>query len=307
MARAVTVPSAVVNPSPQYLAYRSGAAFARAVPAPLVTPLTDAASRVAGRLLRDRRSQVERNVARVLPDVTPAERRAVVDATFESYARYWAESFRLPGTPLQVIEAEHTAEGVEHLEQALAAGNGVILGLPHLGGWEWGAFWLTGVRGWKVTAVAEALEPPDLADWFVGLRREFGLEIVPLDNGAGAASIRALKANHILCLVCDRDVAGGGVEVEFFGERTTLPSGPATLALRTGAPILPTAVYFEGSGHHSVIEPPVPAERQGSLREDVARVTQSLAVRLEALIRRAPEQWHLLQPNWPSDPGYPHG
>jgi KDO2-lipid IV(A) lauroyltransferase len=95
---------------------------------------------------------------------------------------------------------------------------------------------------------------------------------------------------------------GGGTEVEFFGERTTLPSGPATLALRTGAPLLPAAIYFRGRRlHHGVMRPPVPVERTGRLRDDVALVTQLLARELEELIRVAPDQWHLLQPNWPSD------
>ena len=53
-----------------------------------------------------------------------------------------------------------------------------------------------------------------------------------------------------------------------------------------------------------VVRPPIPTDRRGKLREDVARVTQYLANELEYLIRRAPEQWHLFQPNWPSDPGY---
>ena len=76
--------------------------------------------------------------------------------------------------------------------------------------------------------------------------------------------------------------------------------------MRTGAPILPVAVYFtrRSNGHLGVVRPPLPAERRGSLRDDVARITQDLAVELEYLIRRAPEQWHLFQPNWPSDPGY---
>ena len=42
-------------------------------------------------------------------------------------------------------------------------------------------------------------------------------------------------------------------------------------------------------------------ERQGRFRDDVTRLTRDLAVRLEGLIRVAPEQWHLQQPNWPSD------
>ena len=79
------------------------------------------------------------------------------------------------------------------------------------------------------------------------------------------------------------------------------------LALRTGAPLLPVGVYFtdEYNGHLAVVRPPVPTERHGGrLRDDVARITQALAHELEFLIRRAPEQWHLFQPNWPSDPGY---
>jgi KDO2-lipid IV(A) lauroyltransferase len=66
------------------------------------------------------------------------------------------------------------------------------------------------------------------------------------------------------------------------------------------------AVYFTRRlyGHFAVVRPPVPTERRGKLRDDVARVTQFLAQELEYLIRRAPEQWHLFQPNWPSDPGY---
>jgi KDO2-lipid IV(A) lauroyltransferase len=60
-------------------------------------------------------------------------------------------------------------------------------------------------------------------------------------------------------------------------------------------------VYDRGRGHHGVVLPPVPVERRGTFREDVARITQALAENLEELIRRAPDQWHLLQPNWPSD------
>ena len=99
----------------------------------------------------------------------------------------------------------------------------------------------------------------------------------------------------------DRDIGGGGIEVEFFGERTTLPGGPAILSMRTGAPILPTAVYFQGDNCHTHVGAPLDTERRGKFREDVNRITQDLAHHLEALIERAPEQWHLMSPNWPSD------
>ena len=105
----------------------------------------------------------------------------------------------------------------------------------------------------------------------------------------------------MVVLLCDRHVGGGGVEVEFFGEKTLLPAGPATLALRTGAPLCPAAVYIQGNGVYGVLRPLLKVERQGRLRDDVQRITQELAYEFETLIRKAPEQWHLLQPNWPSD------
>ncbi len=154
--------------------------------------------------------------------------------------------------------------------------------------------------------IVEPLEPPELFEWFADYRRSLGMNVVPLGPGAASAAIKAVKGNGVLCLLSDRDIGGGGVEVEFFGERTTLPAGPATLALRTGAPVLPTAVYFRPNGGHlGKVGAPLDTTRGGgSMSEDIARITQDLAYRLEELIRADPEQWHLLQPNWPSDPGY---
>jgi len=205
------------------------------------------------------------------------------------------------------VDAGFSYDGVAHLDDALTAGRGAILALPHLGGWEWGGRWIA-EQGLPIKVVVEPLEPPELFEWFVSFRRSLGMTVVPIGPGATPAVSRALRQNEVVCLLSDRDIQGGGVGVEFFGERTTLPAGPAMLALRTGAAILPCAVYFTSArdGHHGVVRPPLIVERAGGVRDDVARVTQALAHELEALIRAAPEQWHLFQPNWPSDPGYGH-
>ena len=92
-------------------------------------------------------------------------------------------------------------------------------------------------------------------------RGRSGLTIVPLDREAGGALLRTLRDGKLVGLLCDRDIAGNGVEVEFFGERTTLPAGPAALALRTGAPILPTAVYAGPGRDHTDGHPPAGARR----------------------------------------------
>jgi KDO2-lipid IV(A) lauroyltransferase len=249
-----------------------------------------------------RRRMLERHLRRAHGyDIDERMLRREVRRAFGSYARYWLEAFRLPGTTPEELAAGMTWDGAEHLFAAAEAGHGAIAALPHLGGWEFGGAWFASL-GHRVTVVAERLEPPELFDWFVDLRKALRMTVVPLGPEAGSAVLRALKENQVLGLICDRDILGTGVEVEFFGEKTTLPSGPATLAIRTGAPLLPTAVYFDGPrGHKGVVRPPLAIERTGKLRDDVARVTQLLAYELEDLIRAAPDQWHLLQPNWPSD------
>lgn len=286
------------------MGYRIGAAVARALPMPVLEPVMTATGSVASRVMPDRREMVARNLRRVVgPQLEGRELRRMVDDTFESYVRYWGESFRLPGTPPEELDAGITHDGLHYVLDAIKAGTGIIMAMPHLGGWEWAAFWLAAYHNVPITAVVEPVDPPELAAWFTGLRSSLGINVVPLGKSAGTEVARALKAGHLVCLLCDRDLPGTGVEVEFFGERTTIPGGPATLALRTGAPLCPSAVYFEGDRRHGVALPPLDTVRRGSLRADVARVSQELATAFEDLIRRAPEQWHLLQPNWPSDRG----
>jgi KDO2-lipid IV(A) lauroyltransferase len=288
-----------------YLLYRGlGTAMQR-----LPESVAGAAAAIVGMALttsrRDARAVYARHVRRVVgAGLSDAEVRTWTRRAFLNYARYWLEGARLPAVDPRVVEARMIMEsGYEHLVTGMAAGSGVVLALPHLGRWEWGGAWLN-LQGYPMTAVAETVEPPKLYDWFVSQRQALGLTIVPLGAEAGGVLLRTLRAGGLVGLLCDRDIVGNGVEVEFFGERTTLPAGPATLALRTGAVLLPAAVYGgPGRDHTGVILPPVAAERTGRLRADVTRVTQEVAHQLEYLIRRAPEQWYLFQPNWPSDRG----
>lgn len=256
--------------------------------------------------MRDKRRMIERHLRRADPTLSGLRLRRAVQQAFESYARYYVESFRLPNLSDETVRRGFTNEGYEtHVLDAIKGGNGAIFAIPHLGGWEWAGRWMAD-RGHHMTVVVEALDNPDVFEWFAELRGKLGMNVVPLGPEAGPAVLRALRANELVCLLCDRDIQRNGVEVTFFGETTTLPAGPATLSLRTGAPILPTGVYFTDAynGHHAIVRPPVTIERTGKLRDDVKLLTQALAHELEWLIRQHPEQWHLFQPNWPSDPGY---
>lgn len=279
-------------------AYKGAARAAQLVPSPLVPGL----SRLAGRVGALPQQANRRMSARHQHRVTGRTDRGAVDEVFEWYGRYWIEIFRLPADVRHgAVEPNFTIEGYEHVTDALALGKGAILALPHLGGWEWAGAWMA-AQGHHMLAVVEPLQPPELLEWFARQREAIGLEVVPIGPDVSRIVLRALRDNRIVCLLSDRDLTGDGVEVDFFGERTTLPAGPATLALRTGAALLPVAVYFEeGRRHRGVVRPPIVTTRSRRLRDDIARITQALAREFEILIRVAPEQWHLLQPNWPSD------
>jgi phosphatidylinositol dimannoside acyltransferase len=263
-----------------------------------------------GEILMHRRGLARRmataHLTRVLTEGTdrPVDRRELRRLTrraFQAYARYWVEGARLPATDGRTVLDRIEWSGLENLEKGMAAGNGVIMALPHVGSWEWGGAWLA-LIGYPMTSVAERLEPTALFEWFIAQRGAMGLSMIPLDDGASNALIKTLRSGGLVGLLCDRDLAGNGVEVEFFGETTRLPAGPATLALRTGATLI-TAVVYSGpkESHRTVISAPIDTARSGTVRADIERITREIARHFEGYIRRAPEQWHLFQPNWPSD------
>ena len=283
--------------------FKLGTVVAGVLPRPGANIVSQGLASAVAPMLSERRLLIGRNLDRATGRrLTPVRREALTNAAIRSYGRYWEDLLRLPTVSTRELAANFDSQGLHHLDEAVASGTGPILAMPHVGRWEWAAAWLTRVHGVEVTAVVEAIEPPELFDWFRNKREALGIHVVPLGPDAVGSISRAIKAGHVVCLLSDRDISGGGPEVEFFGERTRLPAGPVTLALRTGALLLPTAVYeTPGNRVLGVVRPPMDLEREGRLRADVARLTQVLAYELEELIAAQPQQWHLQSPNWPSD------
>ena len=126
------------------------------------------------------------------------------------------------------------------------------------------------------------------------------MRILPIAPSTSSELLLELEAGGTVALVADRLVAGEGIDIEFFGRITKVPTGPAVLALRSGAALLPAAIYQDGMGYRAVFLEPIDTRRgNGRFRDDVRRVTSDLIGAFETLIREAPEQWHVFQPNWP--------
>ncbi|HEY7703591.1 MAG TPA: hypothetical protein VID03_02035 [Acidimicrobiia bacterium] len=247
----------------------------------------------------ERRLMSKRHMERIAPD--RKDHDALARRVFANYGRRWAESLWLRPSRVPGLVAAAQTEGFQNLIDAKAKGRGVILALPHQGYFELSAP-VTATLGLKVVAVAENLENRYVRDWFTRMREAFDIQVRYADDPAVMRSLVSdLAAGKAIALVSDRDLSGRGVEVEFFGERTTLPSGPAGLSIRTGAPIVPVGTYFTPGANLLIVTPSIDIPTEGTVAERTVAMTQQLANRLEDLIKRDPSQWLVLQPNWPSD------
>lgn len=222
-----------------------------------------------------------------------------VKKAFKSYSEYWCDFIMLPQMPREEILARLEVVNAEKLEEAVARGKGVIVALPHFGSWEAGAVYLSNLG--RFSSVAEVINPPLLFELFCNLRRNLGINIFPYDKSADtrASLLGALGEGHIIALLCDRDLKGTGVEVNFFSRKTTLPPGVASLALKSGSPIFCACVFNRRDGiwFAKLTEPIYPEHFEPS-DEAIAEIMQVVAGRLELLIAEDPSQWHMFLSPW---------
>ena len=247
---------------------------------------------------------LEANLRRVIgPEPSGKELRALSRAGMHSYARYWFEVFRLPVISAERLVTDMRCEGEERIHAALASGRGAVLPLPHMGNWDQAGAWIIACGVPKFTTVAERLKPESLARRFFAFREGLGFEVLPATGGVQRFGILAqrLRAGGLVCLPADRDITGGGIEVDFFGEKAHMMSGAAALALQTGAALMPVTLWFEGEEWRGHIHPEIPVPQAGAPAQKVAAMTQQLAAVWAADIGQHPEDWHMLQKVFAAD------
>ncbi|MBB5835155.1 KDO2-lipid IV(A) lauroyltransferase [Kribbella italica] len=231
------------------------------------------------------------NLAVVRPDASADELDGLVSAGMRSYLRYWQEAFRLPEWSDERIVGRVRTVNEERLRDAHAAGKGVICALPHLANYDHAGAW-AGRTGMPVSTVAERLKPESLFDRFVAYRAKLGMEVLPLtgsDEHVFGVLAERLRAGGFVCLVADRDLSERGVPVEFFGRKSRMPAGPAALSVRTGAPLIPATLHYDGPDLVITFHPPIP--RDGG----PAAMTQRCADAFAEGIAAHPQDWHMLQ------------
>jgi lauroyl/myristoyl acyltransferase len=287
------------------LGYMAGWGAVQALPHGLSARAFRAAADAAAVRNRKGTRQLRKNLRRVVgPSVSELRLDRLVGDSLRSYSRYWLETFRLPRMDHREVAArlDANAQGTEHLDNAMAAGKGAIIVLPHMGNWDVSGLWFV-ERGFPFTTVAERLEPASLYDRFVTYRESLGMEVLALTGGDRPPMdvlAERLRAGRAICLVADRDLSRNGIEVQFFGEPTRMPGGPSVLAAMTGAPVLPVGLWFTEDGWGHRVNPPIEVP-EGRPRDKVAAGTQAVADVFAREIAAHPTDWHMLQPLWLAD------
>ncbi|MEV4613657.1 phosphatidylinositol mannoside acyltransferase [Kitasatospora sp. NPDC049258] len=285
-------------------AYALGWAAVKRLPEPVARGLFD---RIADSVWRKQGKgvrQLEANLARVHPEADQARLRELSRAGMRSYLRYWMESFRLPAWSLARIADAVTVKNIEALNEVMAAGRGAVLALPHMANWDLAGAWIASAGGYPFTTVAERLKPESLFDRFVAYREGLGMEVLALTGGEVSVIgtlARRLRAGGLVCLVGDRDLSAAGIPVDFFGEPTRMPAGPAALAQQTGAALFPVTLWFDGPMLRAEIHPEVAVPAEGDRRERTGVMVQALADVWAEGIREHSADWHMLQKLWLAD------
>ena len=267
------------------------------LPERVARPLVEAAFLASYRLWPTKRRWSNENFGHVLgldpghPEVDRLSR-----AAYRTYARYIVELMRLPG-----LGADEASELVDTrtlmpLEELHGHTNGYILTSAHIGNLEAVARGIAR-HGWPIHALGDDTSFPELFAHLRKQRAEWGVDLIPWRRMRSIFEI--LKKREVLCLVVDWGYKRDGIPVRLFGSWTTLPAGPAVLAARTGAHIVPVAVRREAAGRF-IVTYEEPFTVPSASPADLAAATQRIADALERTIAQAPAEWYSFKPLWPA-------
>ncbi len=274
------------------------------LPDRIVWHLADVAGSIAYTVSGERRDRARLNLRRVVVWMAAHEvgderyRRAADDprvleklvrSAFRSLAHYYMEVLRTPRFTAAYVQERIVIDTVAEIDDAMATRRALILVGMHFGPIEMPGLYAMSRLG-AITTAMETLRNERIQRYLYRIRVSYGLRIVGLEE-AGTELIAALRRNEPIGLIADRDITGGGIEVQLFGATTKIPAGPVLLASETGAPMYVSGVRRVGPGRYRGKLWPVPVPQSGSRRERSRAMLQEEARLFERVVVDAPDQW----------------
>ncbi len=277
---------------------RCAAALVRVLPLRLAYAAACLTADVTFLLWRRGRRDMIANMAQVLgsrPGVPWRARHAL-----RNYLKYLVDFLRAPGMTQEEIASRMTFNQWEPFDEAMAGGKGAIFVGLHMGNWDIGGAVLA-LKGYPMTVVVDTFRNRRLNDFVQGTRARLGMKTIPREDAARRV-LQALRRNEALAILMDRPARGdAGVEIQFFGRKTMVPAGAATLALRTGARIVPAGmVRLPDDRFLGLVDRCIDYEPTGDRDRDVRELTQLIMDSLARWVREYPDQWYKFQRMWPA-------
>jgi KDO2-lipid IV(A) lauroyltransferase len=252
---------------------------------------------------RGHRRRAMANMRQVLgPTASERDVHRLTLQAFTNYSRYMVDLLRLPYLDVTEMARDVVIHGWENVEAAFSQGLGVVIVTGHIGSWDMaGAIFVGKER--SIGVLTDTLTPARWNDRVQRIRAQVGLRAIPIESGV-REMLATLRRGEGLAVLVDKPLAADdGVPVTFFGRSTRVPNGAATLALRTGSPVLPAAFVHapNGSGYVAYIGQPIPVERRARSAAETQALTQRIMGWLEGIIRQHPDQWYMFRSMWPAE------
>jgi len=243
------------------------------------------------------RKRVSENLQVIFPEKESYEIAVIRKKLFHNFAKYLVDFFRFNTLDMKYVKENIRVKNMHYVDTALSEGNGAILATAHLGNWELGGVAIA-MLGYPLLTVALSHKSKKVDEFFNGQRQSKGLRALPLGNAAKGC-LRALRGNEVLALVGDREFAGKGIVVDFFGKPAVFPLGPAVLSLQTKAKIIPGFMLRnEDDSFDLIMNEPIKYEPSEDKEKDLKEIVTKYKNVFEDYIRRYPDQWYMFKRFW---------
>ena len=273
------------------------AIMGRVFPLPLLYWIARRTAEFRYILQKDTREIVKKNLRIVLDyrkevrgiGYTEVELNKLVKSAFYNFGMYLAEFFYIPRWNKRLVKKKVRIENITFLDEYLSSGNGVIALTGHIGNWELSGV-IASILGYKVTAVAIPYLNPTVTGICKRIRNSQGLEVI-LTGESPKKLLKTLKENRVLAVLGDRVFTEKGMRVKFLGIDTVLPRGPATLSVRTNAPLVAGFLVREGQYYRFFFQkiPSPPASL--TEEEKIDFLVSKGAEVMERVVMDYPDQW----------------
>jgi KDO2-lipid IV(A) lauroyltransferase len=249
-------------------------------------------------LIPIRKKVVIENLSIAFPGNDLRTNKRLAFSIYRSFAITLAEILYLPYMKREDLIAAVECSNRELIIQKFNEGKGVILLSSHFGNWEFIAVSVAMQIKIPFSVIVKPLRNNLVYRWMNNARTRFGNEVVPLGISI-RKTYQALKEKKIVAMVADQRGPREGVKVNFFGRKVSVYSGPAALALKTGAPII-CGIPVRGKNYKYNAE--LSEISQNNLpegeEEKITEICQRYTTYLESVIRKNPEQWLWMHRRW---------